>query len=205
MGDAHKAEKVSEHAWWVGAVDWSIRDFHGYDTGRGSTYNAYLIQADDIILVDTVKAPFRDELMARIASVDRRPEEDTLHHLEPRGGRPLGEPGGRCEDGRAGKGLCIEDRRRGSQGAVRHRGAARGRSRDGQKMKLGGVTLEFMETRMLHWPDSMFTYLADDRLLFSQDAFSMHLATGERWQDQIDERASRLRGEAVLRQHPHAL
>ena len=63
------AVQISEHVYWVGAIDWAIRDFHGYLTERGTTYNAYLILADKVTLIDTVKAPFRQELLARIASV----------------------------------------------------------------------------------------------------------------------------------------
>src|SRR5271169_2213848 len=69
MGNTYSAIKVSDHVYWVGAIDWRIRDFHGYTTPHGSTYNAYLIMADDITLVDTVKAPFRDEMLSRIRSV----------------------------------------------------------------------------------------------------------------------------------------
>lgn len=63
MKGPFEAVKVSENVYWVGAIDWGTRDFHGYETGRGSTYNAYLITGDDVMLVDTVKAPFKDELM----------------------------------------------------------------------------------------------------------------------------------------------
>ena len=69
MKNTFKAVQVTEDVWWVGAIDWNIRDFHGYRTGRGSTYNAYLVLADKITLIDTVKAPFREEMMERIASV----------------------------------------------------------------------------------------------------------------------------------------
>jgi flavorubredoxin len=69
MANIHNAVKVGEKVYWVGAVDWNIRDFHGYETRKGSTYNAYLILADKITLIDTVKAPFKDEMMERIASV----------------------------------------------------------------------------------------------------------------------------------------
>ena len=69
MKSPYRAVKVTDDVWWVGAIDWNIRDFHGYRTPRGSTYNAYLIMADKITLVDTVKAPFREEMMARIADV----------------------------------------------------------------------------------------------------------------------------------------
>jgi len=51
------------------AIDWTVRDFHGYLTSRGTTYNAYLVLADKVTLFDTVKAPFKNELLARIASV----------------------------------------------------------------------------------------------------------------------------------------
>ncbi|NTW77711.1 MAG: FprA family A-type flavoprotein, partial [Syntrophaceae bacterium] len=69
MGNVYSAIKISDHVYWVGAIDWTIRDFHGYKTPHGSTYNAYLIVADKITLIDTVKAPFKDEMLARIKSV----------------------------------------------------------------------------------------------------------------------------------------
>ena len=69
MKGAFKAAKVSRHVHWVGAIDWGIRDFHGYATQRGTTYNAYLILADKVTLIDTVKAPFREEMLSRIASL----------------------------------------------------------------------------------------------------------------------------------------
>ena len=64
-----KAVKITEHVWWVGAIDWALKEFHGYTTHRGTTYNAFLIMADKITLIDTVKAPFKNEMYARIASV----------------------------------------------------------------------------------------------------------------------------------------
>ena len=64
-----KAVKITDKVYWVGAIDWNIRDFHGYATGRGTTYNAYLLLGDKVTLIDTVKAPFRDEMLSRIASL----------------------------------------------------------------------------------------------------------------------------------------
>ncbi|KKM65322.1 hypothetical protein LCGC14_1492400, partial [marine sediment metagenome] len=78
MKDAFKAVKVSEHVWWVGAIDWAVRDFHGYLTSRGSSYNAFLIVADRITLVDTVKSTFMDEMLARVASVVEPERIDTI-------------------------------------------------------------------------------------------------------------------------------
>ena len=69
MKKVFKAEKISDNVWWVGASDWNVRNFHGYLTSRGSTYNAYLIIDEKVTLIDTVKAPFADEMLARISSV----------------------------------------------------------------------------------------------------------------------------------------
>ena len=69
MKDIYSAVKVTDNVYWVGAIDWTIRDFHGYTTPHGSTYNAYLVMADDITLIDAVKAPFMDEMLCRIKSV----------------------------------------------------------------------------------------------------------------------------------------
>ena len=69
MKEAFEAIRITDKVHWVGAIDWNIRDFHGYSTGRGTTYNAYLVLAEKVTLVDTVKAPFREELIARISSV----------------------------------------------------------------------------------------------------------------------------------------
>ena len=69
MGTPFKALKVAENIYWVGAIDWALRDFHGYATERGTTYNAFLLLADKVTLIDTVKRPFYGEMMSRIASV----------------------------------------------------------------------------------------------------------------------------------------
>ena len=69
MGHSYKAIKVTDRVYWVGAIDWGLRNFHGYRTSRGSTYNAYLVLADKVTLIDTVKPQFYDEMMARIASI----------------------------------------------------------------------------------------------------------------------------------------
>ena len=69
MSSSLKAVKVSENVYWVGAIDWYVRSFHGYATNRGTTYNAFLVMDEKITLIDTVKAPFFEEMMERIRSV----------------------------------------------------------------------------------------------------------------------------------------
>ena len=85
MKSFYNAEKISEHVWWVGAVDWSVRNFHGYLTGRGTTYNAFLIVDEKITLIDTVKAGFCGELLERIATVVDPAKIDYIisNHAEP--------------------------------------------------------------------------------------------------------------------------
>ena len=189
MENSLKATRVSEHVWWVGAVDWAIRDFHGYATDRGSTYNAYLVMADKVTLIDTVKAPFRGEMMARIASVvdPAKVEYVVSNHSE------MDHSGSLPETIAALRPSRVLASKMGVRALAAHFGLdgieAVG---TGDSLDLGNMKLDFLETRMLHWPDSMVSYLAADRLLFSQDGFGMHLASSERFADELDP--------AVLRQ-----
>lgn len=178
-----RAVRVSEHVYWVGAIDWNIRDFHGYLTDQGTTYNAYLVVADKITLIDTVKAPFKDELLARVASVVDPTSIDYIisNHSELDHSGCLPEV---IEAVRPEKVFA-------STMGVKHLDAHfRLGSRvtavaDGQELSLGNMKLSFVETRMLHWPDSMLSYLPEEEVLFSNDAFGMHLASGRRFDDEV--------------------
>jgi flavorubredoxin len=185
MSGPFEAVKISEHVYWVGAIDWGIRDFHGYSTFRGSTYNAYLIVADDVILIDTVKAPFKDELLSRVASVTEPGNIKYIisNHSEMDHSGSLPEVIAEVEPEK------VFASQNGVKALAAHFRMDRGITavKDGENLALGGVNLSFLETRMLHWPDSMVTFVAEDRLLFSQDGFGMHLATAERFADEIDE------------------
>jgi len=185
MSGVFKAARVTDHVYWVGAIDWAIRDFHGYLTSRGSTYNAYLILADKITLVDTVKRPFREEMLSRIASVID-PGDITYiisNHSE------MDHSGCLPEVIQAVKPEKVFASVMGANALAEHFHLDREivAVKDGESISLGNMNLSFVETRMLHWPDSMFTYLAEDGVLFSQDAFSMHLASSERFDDEISD------------------
>jgi len=179
-----RAVRVSEHVYWVGAVDWTIRDFHGYATPHGTTYNAYLVMADKPTLIDTVKAPFFSEMLARIASVidPARIEYLISNHAEMDHSGALVEtiaairPERVFASAMGVKVLADHFRLPHPLDAVK----------EGEQLSLGNLQLSFLETRMLHWPDSMFTFLADDGVLFSNDAFGMHLAATERFADELD-------------------
>ncbi|MBM3331342.1 FprA family A-type flavoprotein [candidate division WOR-3 bacterium] len=183
-GSGFSAVKVSEHVWWVGAIDWALRDFHGYSTQRGSTYNAYLVMGDYPILVDTVKAQFRDEMLARVASVVNPADVKVVvsHHAEMdhSGSLPqvidIIKPDKVYASQMGVKNLHDQFHGLGEVTAVK----------DSETLKLAGLTFTFLETRMLHWPDSMISYLHEDELVFSQDGFGMHLATPRLFADEND-------------------
>jgi len=184
MKDTFKAVRVTEDVWWVGAIDWNVRDFHGYRTARGSTYNAYLVLADKVTLIDTVKAPFREEMMARIASVvdPGKIEYIVSNHSE------------MDHSGSLPQVIAAVNPKKVFASAVGAKTLGElfpmpgeiTPVKDGETLSLGNRTITFLETRMLHWPDSMFSYLNEEQLLFSQDAFGMHYASLERFADECD-------------------
>jgi flavorubredoxin len=183
MGRPFEAVKITDRVYWVGAIDWAVRDFHGYSTDRGTTYNAYVVLADKIALIDTVKAPFRDELLSRVASIvdPREIEVVVSNHSE------MDHSGCLPEIVDAVRPSEIYASQMGARALESHfHGAVSVTGvKDGETRSLGNVALSFVETRMLHWPDSMFSYLAGEEVLFSQDAFGMHLASEERFGDEI--------------------
>ena len=183
MSNIFSAVKISEHVYWVGAIDWSIRDFHGYTTPHGSTYNAYLILADKITLIDTVKAPFMEEMMARIASVIDPSKIDYIisnHSEQDHSGCLLNVIDQVKPERVYASTMGVKNLK-----DISHASYEIQPVKDGETLSLGDMDLKFMETRMVHWPDSMFSYLEKDGLLFSQDAFGMHLATFERFADEL--------------------
>ena len=183
MKEAFEAVKVTETVYWVGAIDWNVRDFHGYSTSRGTTYNAYLVLADKVTLVDTVKAPFREELLARISSVIDPGKIDYIisNHAEMDHSGCLPEM---IETVKPEK-VFASPMGVKALGDHFHLNLDITEVKDGDKIDLGGRTITFLETRMLHWPDSMVSYLHEEKLLFSQDGFGMHLASSERFDDEL--------------------
>ncbi len=183
MSEPFQAVKVSERVYWVGAVDWNIRDFHGYQTGRGSTYNAFLVTGESNILIDTVKKPFFDEMLSRVRSVIGDAGIDCIvsNHAE------LDHAGALPDAVRNLGPKKILTSKMGARALHDHFGTGLDLSivKDGESRSIGGIDFTFLETKMLHWPDSMVTYLPGDRVLFSQDGFGMHLASTERFSDEI--------------------
>ena len=177
--------ELAKGVYWVGAIDWDVRNFHGYSTNQGTTYNAYLIIDEKVTLVDCVKAPFFDEQMARIREIVDPAKIDYLivNHVEmdhsgalPKAMELIKPEKLFCSP--MGQKAIIEHFHREDWPFVA--------VKTGGELSLGKYTVQFLETRMLHWPDSMFTYLKDEKILFSSDAFGQHYASSERFDDQVN-------------------
>ena len=170
---------------WVGVVDWNLRDFHGYTTRRGATYNSYLIQDEKIALVDTVKYTFSNELLRNICEIVDPAKIDyiIINHLEKDHSSSL------PIIAKYAKNATVIASPRGKDGIIEHYGAdfCIETVKTGDELKLGKRTLRFVEAPMVHWPDSMFTYVVEDKILMPNDAFGQHYATSERFNDQVDE------------------
>ncbi len=178
------AEKLTDKVYWVGAIDWGVRDFHGYLTSRGSTYNAFLIIDEKITLIDTVKKPFMNEMLARISSVIPPEKIDVIvsNHSE------MDHTGCLPQVMEIVKPEKIYASVMGKKALGSHfhfDDSIITPVKSGESISLGTSNLTFVETRMLHWPDSMVSYLDTDKVMFSQDGFGMHLASTERYDDQL--------------------
>jgi flavorubredoxin len=177
--------EVKPKVYWVGAVDWNIRDFHGYSTYKGSTYNAYLVVDEKIVLFDTVKRPFFETMLENIRKIVDPSKIDYLvvNHVEMDHSGSIPETIAAVGPEKV---FCSLMGKKALAEHFHQDGWPLQVVRSGDTLRLGTKTVHFLETRMLHWPDSMFSYLAEDRLLISSDAFGQHWATSERFDDQVE-------------------
>lgn len=181
-----QAVQISEKVYWVGAIDWNIRDFHGYSTKRGTTYNAYLIMSEKPTLIDTVKKEFYGEMMERIQSVidPKKIKIIISNHSEMDHSGALPQTVEAIEP----EEVYVSDMGFKDITAQFHRDLKLKTVKTGDRIDVGGDTISFVEARMLHWPDSMFSYLEKENVLFTNDVFGMHYATGKLFDDENEER-----------------
>ena len=180
------ATKIIPDVYWVGAVDWNIKHFHGhiYTTKRGTTYNAYLILDDKVTLVDTVYGPYAEEMIENIRQIIEPGKIDYIiaNHVERDHSGALPEIVKLCPRAKVlGTAKCKEGLHKHYYGDWDFQIV-----KSGDKLELGKRTLTFIEAPMLHWPDSMFSYLIEDQILLPNDAFGQHYATSERFDDEVD-------------------
>ncbi len=179
-----KPLEIGDNIYWVGAIDWEERDFHNFDIVRGTTYNAYLIIDEKVTLVDTVKHKFFGEMASRIEEVvdPREIRYIIANHVE------TDHSGGLADIKRVARDAVIVCTKRGMEGISKHFNTKEWEFKvvkTGDKLELGRRTLMFLEMTMLHWPDSMATYVEEDKLLLSNDAFGQHVASEERFDEDL--------------------
>jgi flavorubredoxin len=184
--------EIAKDIYDVGVIDWNIRDFHGYSTYQGTSYNAFLIVDEKIALIDTVKKEFSDQLLENIAKIVDPKKIDYVisNHTEMDHSGSL-----QRVMHKIGEDKPLYCSKMGVKNLSRHFSQKWNYHSvaNGETLSLGKRTLTFLETRMLHWPDSMFTYVKEDKILFSSDAFGQHYAGHEKFDDQI--------GDSIM---PHA-
>ncbi|MDD4910547.1 MAG: FprA family A-type flavoprotein [Candidatus Omnitrophica bacterium] len=184
------AVKIAPDIYWVGAIDWNLRFCGSYTTPRGTTYNSYLIIDDKIALVDAVKNGFEHIMLERIREIVDPAKIDYII----------------CQHSERDHAGCLPELKKyavnakiiatkaGKDGLLSHFGTDWNAEavKTGDTLKLGKRTLEFIEAAMLHWPDNMFTYVKEEEMLFTNDAFGQHIATHQRFDDEL--------GDVVMRE-----
>ena len=181
-------KKIKNQVFWVGKVDWELRKFHGdeFSTHHGSTYNSYLIQEEKNVLIDTVWIPFAEEFVENLA------QEIDLNKID-----YIVANHGEVDHSGALPALmkhipnapiyCTANAVKSLKGQY-HQDWNFHVVKTGDKISIGGgKELVFVEMPMLHWPDSMATYMTRDNILFSNDAFGQHFATDKLYNDLVDQ------------------
>ena len=179
-------KKLTEKVTWVGKVDWELKRFHGdeFSTHRGSSYNSYLIRDKKTVLIDTVWKPYDKEF---VQNLKREVDLSTIDaviinhgEVDHSGALPLlmkEIPGTPI--------YCTANGVKSLKGQY-HEDWNFVTVKTGDTLDLGTVTLTFIEAAMLHWPDTMFTYMSGENILFSNDGFGQHYATESLYNDVVD-------------------
>ncbi len=178
--------EIKKDIYWVGAVDWNIRDFHGYSTYKGTTYNAFLMLDEKNVLFDTVKHNYKSDLLHRIRTLIDPEKIDyiVVNHVEMDHSGSLPEI---VEIVKPEKIICSKMGKKNLIDHFHREDWPYHVVEPGETISTGKNSITFIETRMLHWPDSMFSYIPEEKLLISSDAFGQHFATSERFDDEVNE------------------
>ena len=180
---------IHHNVYWVGQRDWEVRDFHGteYQTTRGTSYNSYLIREEKTVLIDTVDHKFSRAFVQQLAAeIDlQKLDAVVINHAEEDHAGALAELMTLIPDTPI---YCTENALASIVGHHHHPEWHFHPVKTGDSLDLGnGKQLVFVETPMLHWPDSMMTYLTGDAILFSNDAFGQHYCDEHLFNDEVDQ------------------
>ncbi|MFC1887350.1 FprA family A-type flavoprotein [Candidatus Cloacimonadota bacterium] len=177
-----KAIEIKKGIYWVGGIDWHLRNFHGYLTQRGSTYNSYLIIDEKITLVDNVKHYLFEEQLNRISQIIDPAKIDYIvqNHIEMDHSGSLPKMMDVCPNAK------VFASPKGVEGLPKHYKKAWDFQvvKSGDILDLGKRSLHFVQTPMVHWPDNMVSYCPEEKILFSNDAFGQHIASSERFDEE---------------------
>lgn len=181
------AKQITDKVSWVGKVDWELTRFHGdeYSTHRGSSYNSYLIRDEKVALIDTVWLPYDREFVSRLKQEINLNDIDyiIMNHNE------IDHSGALPELMREIPDTPIYCTKKG-EAIIRghyHQDWNFVNVKTGDTLSLGKSTLTFVEMTMLHWPDSMLTYMDGDNILFSNDAFGQHFASESLYNNTVNQ------------------
>ncbi|CDI40360.1 flavorubredoxin oxidoreductase [Tepidanaerobacter acetatoxydans Re1] len=179
--------KINSNVTWVGKIDWELRTFHGEDlsTHRGSSYNSYLVQDEKVALIDTVWEPFADEFINNLKKEIDLSKIDYIiaNHGEIDHSGALPALMKEIPDTPI---YCTQNGIKSLKGQY-HQDWNFVPVRTGDKLNLGKKEIIFIEAPMLHWPDTMFSYLTGDNILFSNDAFGQHYASELMYNDLVNQ------------------
>lgn len=179
--------KITNKVSWVGKIDWDLKKFHGneYSTHRGSSYNSYLIRDKKNVLIDTVWLPYAKEFVENLKKEIDLKDIDyiIINHAEIDHSGALLELMREIPDTPI---YCTNNGIKSIKGHY-HKDWNFVPVKTGDTLDIGESKLTFVEARMLHWPDTMFTYMSGDNILFSNDAFGQHYASEEMYNDCVDQ------------------
>ncbi len=179
--------KMTDKVTWVGKIDWELRSFHGdeYSTDRGSSYNSYLVRDKKTVLIDTIWEPFAEEFVENLKKEIDLNEIDYIiaqhGEVDHSGSLPL-----LMKEIPNTPIYCTANGAKILKGHY-HQDWNFVEVKTGDTLDIGESTLTFVEARMLHWPDSMMTYMSGDNILFSNDAFGQHYASDLMYNDLVDQ------------------
>lgn len=181
-----KAVEIKKDVFWVGAVDFGCHNFHGYSIApKGTSYNAYLVKDEKNVLFDTVQAHEFEAFIQNISQVLEPEKIDyiVVNHVELDHAGCLAKLVEYCKPEKI---FCSTMGLKSMNGYFDTTGWPVQAVKSGDSINTGKRNVHFLETRMLHWPDSMFSYIAEDKLLISNDAFGQNLASSSLFADEIE-------------------
>ena len=170
-----KARKIKDRIYWMGSVDWDRRLFDSLvPLPDGTSYNAYLIEGSEkTVLLDSVDPAMADELLEQLENISKI-DYIISHHAEQDHSGTIPQvlekyPNAKLISTPRAKGMLIDLLQIPEEFFIT--------VKDGETLSLGDKTLKFIHTPWVHWPETMVTYLEEDKILFSCDFFGSHIAT----------------------------